>query len=108
LNMRGLFTAAQAYDNNGITVTNETAIDRLRLALLQVELAEAVTDGIVLHPADWAAIELLKTTNSGEYLFTNPFNQTVPRLWALPVVATTAMTKRQFLAGAISTCPQLW
>lgn len=108
LNMRGLFTAAQAYDNNGITVTNETAIDRLRLALLQVELAEAVTDGIVLHPADWAAIELLKTTNSGEYLFINPFNQTVPRLWALPVVATTAMTKGQFLAGAFSTCAQLW
>lgn len=108
LNIKGLYTAAQAYDNNGITVTEETPVDRVRLSLLQVELAELVADGVVLNPIDWADIELLKTTNSGEYLFASPFAQTVPRLWGLPVVATTSMEKGKFLTGAFRTAAQLW
>lgn len=108
LNIKGLYTAAQAYDNNGITVTGETPVDRVRLSLLQVELAELVADGVVLNPIDWADIELLKTTNSGEYLFASPFAQTVPRLWGLPVVATTSMEKGKFLTGAFRTAAQLW
>lgn len=108
LNIKGLYTAAQVYDNNGITVTGETPVDRVRLSLLQVELAELVADGVVLNPIDWADIELLKTTNSGEYLFASPFAQTVPRLWGLPVVATTSMEKGKFLTGAFRTAAQLW
>ena len=34
-----------------------TVIDRIRLALLQVALAEYAADGLILNPIDWAMIE---------------------------------------------------
>lgn len=99
LNIDGLYTQATAYANPGVTVTNETRIDRLRLALLQVELAEAWADGIVISPLDWAAIELTKTTDNA-YLFANPRGQNLPGLWGRNVVPTQAMGAGEFLAGA--------
>ena len=71
----------------------------LRLALLQAELAEYPSTGIVLHPADWTAIELLKDDN-GAYIFANPQSLAQPGLWGRPVVTTQAMTFDQFLVGA--------
>lgn len=99
LNIDGLYTQATAYANPGVTITNETRIDRLRLALLQVELAEAWADGIVISPLDWAAIELTKTTDNA-YLFANPRGQNLPGLWGRNVVPTQAMGAGEFLAGA--------
>src|SRR5690606_14322526 len=71
LNINGLFTQATNYSNPGVNPQNETILDRLRLALLQVELAEYSADGIVLNPIDWAAIELTKTQDNA-YLMANP------------------------------------
>lgn len=99
VNINGLATQAVAYDNQGITVTSETALDRMRIAMLQVELADLAPEGHVLHPTDWAAIELLKDSQN-RYLFANPFGLTVPTLWALPVATTKAQTKGNFLTGA--------
>ena len=107
LNVQGLYTAATAYQNSGVTVTKETLVDKLRLAMLQVELTGDSSQGIVLHPADWAAIELSKADN-GEYLLANPFNQTIPRLWGLPVVASQSLAQGEFLVGAFGTAAQLW
>lgn len=81
-----------------ITLADPTMIDLLRLGLLQAELALYPTDGIVLNPADWAGIELTKTTD-GAYVFANPTNLAGPRLWGKPVVATVAMTIDKFLVG---------
>jgi len=99
LNIDGIFTQALAYANPGVTVQNETRIDRLRLALLQVELAEAWADGIVISPLDWAAIELQKTDDNA-YLFANPRGITTPALWGRNVVPTQAMGAGEFLVGA--------
>lgn len=99
LNINGLYTQAAAYVNPGVTVQAETRIDRLRLALLQVELAEAWADGIVLSPLDWAAIELTKTDDNA-YLFANPRGITTPALWGRNVVPTQAMDGGEFLVGA--------
>jgi len=99
LNIDGIFTQALAYTNPGVTVQNETRIDRLRLALLQVELAEAWADGIVISPLDWAAIELQKTDDNA-YLFANPRGITTPALWGRNVVPTQAMGAGEFLVGA--------
>ncbi|HDS1815370.1 TPA: phage major capsid protein, partial [Pseudomonas putida] len=61
VNLQGLMTVAQLYAAPaGVAVVGEQRIDRLRLALLQAELAEFPSDGIVLNPIDWAAIELTK------------------------------------------------
>src|SRR5690606_37334688 len=40
LNIDGIYTQASSYANPGVAVQAETRIDRLRLALLQVELSE--------------------------------------------------------------------
>ncbi|MFC3340020.1 phage major capsid protein [Paracandidimonas soli] len=99
LNINGIYTQASAYANPGVLVQAETRIDRLRLALLQVELAEYWADGIVISPLDWAAIELTKTDNNA-YLFANPRAQNLPGLWGRNVVPTQAMDMGDFLVGA--------
>ena len=107
LNLNGIYTQATAYANPGVTVQAETPIDRLRLAMLQVALSEFDTDGIVLNPIDWAGIELAKTTDNA-YLFASPTGQVAPTLWGRPVVATQAMTAKDFLVGAFRMGAQGW
>lgn len=99
LNLNGIYTQASTYANPGVTVQAETRIDRLRLALLQVELAEYWADAIVISPLDWAAIELTKTGDNA-YLFANPRAQNLPGLWGRNVVPTQAMDAGDFLVGA--------
>lgn len=107
-NIAGIVPMAQAYSApGGATVTGEQQIDRLRLALLQAELAEFPSTGIVLNPIDWAVIELLKD-NEGRYLIGQPQGNTQPTLWRRPVVATQAMTQDDFLVGAFSLGAQIF
>lgn len=80
-------------------VQDQTAIDVVRLAILQSVLAEYPASGIVLNPIDWAKIETTKD-KEGRYIIGNPQGTTQPTLWALPVVATQAMDVNNFLVGA--------
>ncbi|ATW62299.1 major capsid protein [Pseudomonas phage Psp6] len=107
LNITGIETVAQNYVNPGVVVAGETAIDRLRIAMLQVTLAELDPDGIVLSPIDWTAIELLK---DGElrYLFTQPQGVATPTLWGKPVVPTQAQDAGDFLVGSFQQGAQIW
>jgi len=107
LNINGIYTQATAYANPGVTVQAETAIDRLRLAMLQVTLAEYDADGIVLNPIDWDAIELTKTADNA-YLLATPRGLAVPGLWGRPVVPTQAMDAGEFLVGAFAMGAQGW
>jgi HK97 family phage major capsid protein len=97
--MEGVYTAATAYANPGVTVVDQTAIDTIRLAILQGEVAEYPVDGVVLNPIDWASIELTKD-DVGRYIIGNPQGNVTPTLWGRPVVATQAMTIDKFLVGA--------
>lgn len=107
-NLQGIYTAATAYaEPAGVVVVNQTAIDTLRLAILQAELAFYPTNGIVLSPVDWASIELTKTTE-GAYLFANPQGTIQPRLWGRDVVATPAMDADDFLTGAFGMAAQIF
>jgi HK97 family phage major capsid protein len=107
LNIAGIITQASAYANPGVVVQNETMLDRLRIAMLQAELAEYAADGMVLSPIDWAQIELTKTTDNA-YLFATPRGLAVPGLWGRPVVASTAQTANDFLVGAFALGAQGW
>lgn len=107
LNIDGVYTQAIAYANPGVVVQAENRLDRLRLALLQAELAEYPADGIVLSPIDWTAIELLKDTTNG-YLFANPRFVTQAGLWGRSIVTTTAMDAGDFLVGAFAMGAQGW
>ncbi len=105
-NLHGIYTQATAYAAP-ITVADPTRIDTLRLALLQAELAEYPSTGIVLHPSDWAAIELTKDS-TGAYIFANPQSLAQPGLWNRPVVTTQSMTQNDFLVGAFQLGAQVF
>jgi HK97 family phage major capsid protein len=105
-NLNGIYTQATAYVAP-LAIPGATRIDVLRLALLQAELAEYPSTGIVLHPTDWAAIELTKDDN-GAYIFANPQSLAQPGLWGRPVVTTQAMTLDSFLVGAFKLGAQVF
>lgn len=107
LNINGLYTQASDYSNPGVSVTNDTAIDRLRIAMLQVQLAEYSADGFVLNPIDWTTIELTKESG-GKYIFANPLGLSTPVLWGRPVVTTQSMVQGNFLTGAFKMAAQGW
>ncbi|MGF9564158.1 phage major capsid protein [Neorhizobium sp. BT27B] len=105
-NIAGLVPQATAFAP-AFTPEAVTGIDRLRLAVLQVVLAEYPATAFVLNPIDWAKIELTK--DAGEnYIIGNPQGSLTPTLWNLPVVSTQAMASGQFLTGAFSYAAQIF
>lgn len=54
--------------------------------------------GIILHPNNWQAIRLQRTTE-GLYIFGDPSQPGEERLWGKPVVPTTAITQGTGLVG---------
>jgi HK97 family phage major capsid protein len=105
-NLSGIYTTASAFVSP-FDVTGETAIDRLRLAFLQGELALLPADAAVLHPQDWAKIELLKDTQ-GRYIIGNPQGNLAATLWGRRIVTTLAMTANSFLAGNFRQSAQIF
>lgn len=104
--LEGLVTAATAYAAPGGLVAAQQ-IDTVRLAMLQVALAEYPANGVVMNPIDWAVIELLKDANDN-YLIGQPQGMTPPTMWGLPVVPTQAMTEDKFLVGAFDLAAQIF
>lgn len=105
-NLAGIYTTAQAYAAP-FAVTGATAIDILRLAFLQGELALLPADAAVLHPSSWARIELTKDTQ-GRYLIGNPQGNVQPTLWGRRIVTTLAMPDQTFLAGNFRQSAQIF
>lgn len=105
-NLYGIIPQATAYWAP-VALADLNILDVLRLAMLQAALAEYPATGHVMHPTDWAGIETLKDTQ-GRYIIGNPQGTTTPTLWALPVVATQAMTVRKFLTGAFKLGAQVF
>lgn len=106
--LEGLFTAATPYAQPaGISITSPTIIDQLRLAILQVELADYAPDAQVLHPTAWAGIELQKDDH-GRYLFANPQGIAGPVLWGRPVVSTKRIGAGNFLTGNFKLAGQIF
>lgn len=105
-NLLGIIPQATAYAAPG-GLTSAQAMDQMRLAMLQAELAEYPATGHVMNPIDWTRIELLKDT-TGRYIIGNPQGTTAPSLWGLPVVATAAVAQDKFLTGAFKLGAQLF
>lgn len=105
-NLNGLVTQATAY-SAPLTLASPTSIDLIRLMALQASLAEYPASAIVVHPSDWAWIELLKDDNK-RYLIGNPQGGIAPTLWGLPVVATPAMAVDKVLVGAFDMGAQVF
>jgi HK97 family phage major capsid protein len=104
--LEGLYTQATAY-SAPIAIANANRIDQLRLAILQVELADYAPDGIVIHPSAWAGIELTKDA-AGGYIFANPQGIAGSVLWGRPVVPTKRIGAGNFLTGAFKLAAQIF
>ncbi|AVO36603.1 phage major capsid protein [Pukyongiella litopenaei] len=105
-NLSGLITNATAY-SEAFTPTSGTAIDTMRLAMLQATLAEYPATGHVMNPIDWARVELTKDGDT-RYLIGQPQGMASPTLWGLPVVETQAIAQDKFLTGAFKLGAQVF
>jgi HK97 family phage major capsid protein len=106
VNLNGIYTQAIDIGDMGIVATPQK-LDVLRMAMLKASLAEYPSTGMVLHPTDWAGIELTKDTQ-GRYIIGDPKSDAPSRLWGLPVVATQAMLLGKFLVGAFRMGAQIF
>lgn len=105
-NLLGLYTQATAYVAPFV-LAGETALDRLRLAMLQGEMALLPATGHVMNAMSWARIELAKDDN-GQYIIGNPQGSVQPTLWGLPVVTSMAMPADAFLTGNFRDAAQVF
>lgn len=105
-NLKGIMPQATEFTDPA-SLAKYTKIDQLRLAILQVALAEYPANGFVLNPIDWATIELAKDDN-GKYIIGNPQGSITPSLWRLPVAETQVMGVGKFLTGAFNMGAQLY
>lgn len=106
INLLGLIPQATAFDGS-VVISGDQQVDVIRRAILQVRQSYYGATGIVLNPADWAAIELLK---DGElrYLFSNATSGAPARLWGLPVSESDAMPSGEFMVGAFRTAATIY
>ena len=105
-NLQGLNVVAQEYAT-ALNATGDTGADVLAHAIYQVSLSEFEADGIILNPADWHRIALLKDAN-GNYILGGPQAFASKVLWGLPVVSTTAQAAGTFTVGAFGLASQVW
>lgn len=105
-NLLGIIPQATPYAPQFV-VDMENPMDMIRLAMLQAALAEYPATGVVLHPTDWARVELTKDAE-GRYIIGNPQGTASPTLWTLPVVPTQAITVDKFLVGAFRLGAQIF
>jgi HK97 family phage major capsid protein len=105
-NLLGLIPQATAYVSP-LVGADMQSIDKIRLMHLQASLALLPADATVMHPADWAWIELLKDT-TGRYIIGVPQGNIGATLWGAPVVPSMAMTVDKVLVGAFRTAAQIF
>lgn len=104
--LTGIIPQATSY-NNTLNVTGDTAVDKLRRAILQGTQALFPLDTFVLSNKDWCDIELLKTDDNA-YLFTNPVTGTSPRLWGKRVIESHGIAEDTFLSAGFLMGATLW
>ena len=87
--------------------TPATLVDEIRVAKLQVRLAQYPASAVVMNPIDWALIELLKDTQ-GAYLYSSVVSGARPRLWGMDVVISDSIAQGQFLTGSFALAATIW
>lgn len=106
-NLLGLIPQATAYTPNAFRRANDSRIDVIRHAMLQVNLAFYPCTGIAMSPTDWHDLELTKDS-LGRYMISSPTQSTPGMLWGLPVAQCYSMAAGEFLVGAFKLCATLF
>lgn len=102
--LSGLTTNATAYAGT-YNVANDTAIDKLRWAILEAEDDDEQPNFILVNPVNWGTILGVKndeggTSNTGFYVYGMPAEMNQPRtLWGKTVIVSNSMTSGYFLVG---------
>lgn len=100
--LEGMIPQATAFDEALLADTVDyNMIDQVGIAILQASLTNVQPDGIIIHPADWWRMRLLKDAD-GKYILGDPGTVVTPALFGLPVVATEAMAVDDFLVGSFA------
>lgn len=97
-NLSGLITNATAYSAE-FAVASEKEVDKVMLGILQASLADYPSDGIVIHPTDFARVVLSKDGDNN-YIAGGPQMVMTQTLWGLPVVQTRSIAADKFLIGS--------
>lgn len=91
--LTGLINQSTAFNGGA---TNQTALDTIAKAANQLAVGNYEPSGVILHPTDWLAMQLLKDT-TGQYIIGSPKEGTMPQLWGLPVIPTASMSLGKFI-----------
>lgn len=105
-NMLGIVPQASEFNETLYSQVNDTRIDTIRRAALQVRLAEHQATWVAMNPVDWSLIETTKGTD-GHYVFVHVQTGATPQLWRLRIVETTAIPVGEFLVGSTDGA-QIW
>lgn len=90
-------------------LTTSGMLISIRKAITKCQITGYNPSGVVLHPADWEAVELTQDSTTGTFLFTkDPASLAAPRVWGLPVVPTVAIAQGVGLVGAFKEGATLW
>lgn len=86
----------------------DTDVDAIFKAMTKVRNQFVEPDGLVINPADWQDVRLLKDAND-QYYGGGPFGpQYGENLWGMRVVVTTAIAAGTALVGAFRTAAQIF
>lgn len=103
--LNGTGTAPQILGimNNANILTQAKGADPTPTAIYEAIVKIQTTafsdpSGVVIHPLDWQDIITLQDS-TGRYIWGNPSDSQVQRIWGLPVVSTTAQTQNTALVG---------
>jgi HK97 family phage major capsid protein len=64
--------------------------------------------GIIMNPANWETIRLLKGATNLDYVLGSPLIDVTPRLWGVPVIITPAITAGTALIGDFVLYSTIW
>lgn len=94
-----------AYVNTSVPgITPTTAMDDIRIAIAQAEVAEIPASAVIMNRLDAAALDMEKDAD-GRYLHPAFTGNTA---WGLPVVRTNGLAQGQFIVGAFIGNAMIW